>query len=390
MRAWCAILISMSKAIRDVKKALFFTSCSHAGKFFLDSLLDGHPQILGFNPTSLSKTVMDEVKKAYTLSGADLEDEICSYMERVFHDNEWDSYVADEENKKESIPWFSRYKAVLHEMIDEKRRYSEKELLLLIYWSLYETLYGSYQSSTDPVFFIDVHDGGKEEPILKWLLALGFDVTLIEAIRNPIIKLGSFFRMWQTEKIRPENLFRQLRYLGHETLNKTEQKQPILRYRFEDLKVHPEALLSMLCDRLEIGWDDCLMEATFLGKSSTFSSKNGEKTKGFSLKQVWYPYDEYFNAYDRFRLDLLFRERCRSYDYSYIPPESYPFSEAEMIKLFEQPFKFEEQLFFESEEERQKYRKDFRNLAEELVDMYHHKEDYPDCFCFGEYLKVKG
>ncbi len=379
----------MSKTIRDVKKALFFTSCSHAGKFFLDSLLDGHPAVLGFNPTSLSKTIMDEVKRSVSRSGESLEEEIRSYINRVFSDNEWDSYVADGTNIKGTIPWFSDYCRILHEMVDESRHYSEKELLLLIYWSLFETLYGSYHADTEPVFFIDVHDGSKEESTLKWLLELGFDVMLIEAIRNPIIKLGSFFRMWQTEKIRPENLFRQLTYLGHETLNETERKQPIIRYRFEDLKVYPEKLLSILCDRLGIKWDDCLMEATFLGKSSTFSSKNGEKTKGFSLKQVWYPYDEYFNAYDRFRLDLLFRERCKAYDYSYIPRESYPYPEADMVKLFEQPFKFEKQMCFETEVERQQYRRDLRELAAKLTDMYHHEEDFPDSFCFGDYLKVE-
>ena len=374
----------------DIKKALFFTSCSHAGKFFLDSLLDGHPNILGFNPTTLAKTVRRQVKSIRGLSGDALEDALTAYVDGVFRENEWDSFVTEDSGEgSRALPWISDFRAAVHTRTVDGAEFSEKDLLLLIYWSLYETFYGPYTSDKEPVFFIDVHDGSEEEETLKWLLGLGFEVTLIEAIRNPILKLGSFFRIWKTNTIRPKNLFRQLSYLGHETLNETERKQPIIRYRFEDLKLYPEELLTRLCSRLEIPWDDCLMEATFLGKGSAFTTKGGEKTKGFSLKQVWYPYDEYFDAFDRFRLDLLFYQRCRAYDYSYVDPSKYPWPEKEMTKLFEYPFRFEDQLVFESEESRLQYRRDLCDLAEKLVDMYQHEEDFPEAFCFGDYLKVE-
>jgi len=42
----------MLNNVRNVRKILFFTSCSHAGKFFMCSLFDGHPNVLGVNPTS--------------------------------------------------------------------------------------------------------------------------------------------------------------------------------------------------------------------------------------------------------------------------------------------------------------------------------------------------
>lgn len=377
------------RKIQDIKKALFFTSCSHAGKFFLDSLLDGHPNILGFNPTTMAKTVRKKVQEVSGLPGKELEDALVSYIEEAFRDNEWDRYVADEKETDSDSALIPDFRKVLHSYLEGGTSFTEKEILLLLYWSLYETVYGSCPPEGECVFFIDVHDGGEEENTLKWLLELGFEVTLIEAVRNPFSKLGSFFRMWKNDTIRPENLFRQLSYLGHETLNETERELPMLRYRFEDLKQYPKELLSMLCSRLGISWDDCLMEATFLGKDSTFTTTGGEKTKGFSLKPVWYPYDEYFDVYDRFRLNLLFYQRCRAYDYTYVPPERYPLSEQEMTALFEEPFRFEEQISFESEEERLRYRRELRLLAEKLCDMYHHEEDFPEAFCFGEYLKVE-
>lgn len=353
----------------------------------MDSLLDGHPNIWGFNPTTLSKTVMGAVKEAVGLAESEREDYLSDYIRECFAQNEWDSYVSgDSENAGKER--FSEFRRILHGRFLQEKECSERELFLILYESLYQTFYGAYQTSVEPIIFMDVHDGSVEQEYLLWLKDMGFEVTLLEAIRNPILKLGSFFRMWKGKEIRPDNLFRQLNYLGHETLSDVEQQLPILRYRFEDLKLYPKVILGKICEQMGIPWNDVLLDATFLGKESTFRTSAGEKTKGFSLKQVWYPYEEYFNPFDKFRLDLLFRERCAAYDYSCTLPDKYPCDEKEMISWFELPFSFEKEMTFSSEEELLDYRKDFRILAEKLVSMYYEKEKYPNLFCFGEYLKV--
>lgn len=374
--------------IRDIKKIFFFRACSHSGKFFMCSLLDAHPNILGCNPSSLTKNVMKIVKNAMEKNTDELEDYLVIVVKNNFLNNEWRHYIFEEADSEE-CSWLDQFRKHVHYLIDVTRTYSEREVFLIIYWSLYYTFYGAYDSDIQPIIFLDIHDSMEAlDEQLEWLSNMGFEVTLLEAIRKPYMKLGSYFKT--VGKIKATNLYKILLYFGHENHSRVERQRgyQTIRYRFEDLKLYPKIILEQLCDCMGIPWNDSLLETTFCGKPSIFTNK-GEVVEGFSLKPIWYPYEEYFDAFDLFRLDILFRERSKAYGYSYVLPEKYPLPDNAMVQLFRLPYKFEEYMDFKSEEEKEIFHNRMVLLAKNLMNIDEMKEEYKNLFQFGPYLKVE-
>lgn len=378
------ILGSENSVIRKINKLLYFTNCSHSGKFFMCSLLDGHPNILTFSPCSMAMNIKTIVQNAHKLPTNMIADYLAECAEREFMNNTYEQYM---DRNREDNKWIRSFLRILKNNIDESIEYSERDIFILIHWCIYEALYGEYNSTVVPWIFLDMHaPKEKKDENMKWLMDLGFEITLLEAVRRPVSKFGSVFKMFEN-RVSQEDVYRNIFYLGREVYSECERMFSIIRYRFEDLKLHPKETLERLCERLEIPFDESMLKATFLGKEVGFIS-NEEKIKGFDLKPVYNMFEKYINSLDRLRLDILFREKNRAYGYSYVSKEFYENMIDSIAELFSCEYKFERYMLFDNEEEKERFRKCMSLLAKALLDLYDDMDNYPVIFNYGEYIRI--
>lgn len=371
--------------LKDINKVLLFTSCSHAGKFFMCSLLDAHPNILGVNPSAFTKDIMSVVDTAHKMKLNEMQDYICKCLKDLFAEDAWNnSFIGRTGNEWKE--WISEYKIHLTKLLDEKKEYSKKEILLAIFWSFYYIIKGDYVSQKEPILFFDLHDDKeKSDNFINWLNDMGFDITLLRAIRTPFIKLGSYIKIMQNRDIHAEDVLRHLYYLSRESYTEVELKYPIIRYKFEDLKLYPKEILNAICNKMQIPWNDSLLTASFLGKEVVYTS-HGEKTETFAKKQVWYTYEEYFDSFDRLRLEILFKRVNEAYSYPHTEYTKYPVQDAKLLEWFDIPFKFEKFICFSNDKERTDFRMKLKDMAERAIKEYPNEKD----FNFGKIIEPKG
>lgn len=108
--------------------------------------------------------------------------------------------------------------------------------------------------------------------------------------------------------------------------------------RFEDLKCNPKETLLEICNRWGIRWSDTLMETTHTGKRAVYADAV-HKVTGFDLEPVYNTYEQFFSAFDRFRLMLISAPWQRKYGYPYV--ELLQFSRKELQEMFLKGFRFE-------------------------------------------------
>ena len=219
---------------------------------------------------------------------------------------------------------------------------------------------------------------------------MGFEVILLEMLRNPYKRFGSAIK-WERGinqgTINSSIIYFLLYMMSGSTMDEIERKYDIIRIRFEDLKTNPKKILEKLCHILGIPWSNTLLQTTLSGKESVYVS-NGENITGFDLKPVYHTYDEYFDAFDKFRLDLLFREKSKAYGYSYIDRGKYPGTFEEMAGLFCIPFCFEKYISFKDEADKARFHKKMELLCTQLLILEENKDKYPEHFQFGSYLEL--
>ncbi|RKI43205.1 hypothetical protein D7V96_04260 [bacterium D16-59] len=362
-----------------VKKVLFLKRSGYSGSIFIDSILDFHPDILYLGLNMWSQSIWHVIKKAMEKE----EDYIGEIIRQI------EKYLL---LSKGSTEWLDEYRIILKKYIRDGKVYSERDLFIIIHLSYYEFLHGCPPDGKKPlVIYMDIHSNMvMRDVVFSWLDWMGFEVVLLEMIRSPYKRLGSNIKaiLAYYEHLTPANILGLLEAFSEERVEQSERKYDLIRIRFEDLKMYPKIILSKLCQIVGISWDDSLLETTSDGKESAYII-NGSSVTGFDLKPVYHPYEEYFDAFDRFRLDLFFREKNKAYGYSYVDREKYWMSLDEFGKLFEIPFQFEKFMLFQDEAGRKNYHVRLGELCMQILYMEENKEKYAQYFQFGDYLSLE-
>lgn len=359
----------------QVKKVLFLKTSSFSGSLFIDSLLDSHPNILYLGISGWSLNIWYIIKSVIKEPEETLTEAIISKIS---------------ECAGNVVLKLEDYKSILKKYIKPGKEYSERDLFLIIHLVNYELLYGNIPKG-EAIIYMDIHENMiMRNSIFKWLEQMGFEVILLEMLRNPYKRFGSAIK-WERGinqgTINSSIIYFLLYMMSGSTMDEIERKYDIIRIRFEDLKTNPEQILEKLCHILEIPWSNTLLQTTLSGKESVYVS-NGEKITGFDLKPVYHTYDEYFDTFDKFRLDLLFREKSKAYGYSYIDRDKYPGTFEEMAGLFRIPFCFEKYISFKDEADKARFHKKMELLCTQLLILEENKDKYPEYFQFGSYLEL--
>ena len=369
-----------------VETVLFLKSSPMSGSLLIDNILDFHPNVLYLGLTSWSCNIWHIVKSAVVKPGENLVgiiiDEIKNYLQ-----------IAGAEN----VTWLDGYQKVMERYFRKDVFYSERDIFLLIHLAHYEFLHNKPLQG-EAIIYMDIHSNTlMRDSIFRWLDQMGFKIILLEMIRTPFKRMGSHIKELlylynkPYETLFPYDVFYLLYIMSQEKLDEEEKQYPLIRIRFEDLKKYPRKILEKLCGILGLPWSDTLLETTEAGKERAYIVNGSYITHitGFDLKPVYYAYDEFFDSFDKFRLDLISREKNKAYGYSYVERGKYPMSIEELGKLYELPFRFERFITFQDEAERERYHKKLGMLCTQLLYMEEEKEKYAEHFRFGDYLKVE-
>ncbi|MEE9383889.1 MAG: hypothetical protein V3V08_10795 [Nannocystaceae bacterium] len=111
--------------------------------------------------------------------------------------------------------------------------------------------------------------------------------------------------------------------------------------RLEDLKYHAEPTLRSAAEHLHIAWDDCLMSSTVLGGPYTHVSANGERIVGFDPSPLKRKYTTHFSRLDELRIRLLMATLARQWGYSPSRWQTTALGRFTLLFLLWMPFRLE-------------------------------------------------
>lgn len=379
----------------SVKKVLFNILLNNAGNSFIDGVLDSHPDILyfGLEEYVWTNNIWDIVKIAKEETGVGIVEKIVEKIKEYTLDawkREIDSISVIPLTSKK-LEWLDEYRYFLHRRINENRQYTEREIFVNMHLAWKEARHQNV-TGKETVIYMDIHGScipwETYNMMVRWLEKMGFEVNLLQMIRRPYSQSASAMKLYIMQgNFLPDIAVSSLEFVAYEMLFGELGNYKIIRLRFEDVKQYPEIVLRKLCEELHILWNKSMLETTSAGKP-TRVIVGTEETTGYNMKPVWYPYDEFFDAFDKFRIDILCREKCKAYDYPCVPEEKYPMSVDSLIELFSIPFQFERFILFESDVERKEFRLKVKEHCRKVIYWQKNKEHRSDLFCFGPYLSV--
>lgn len=94
------------------------------------------------------------------------------------------------------------------------------------------------------------------------------------------------------------------------------------------------------------------------------------------------------DAFDKYRLDLVFHKTSKAYGYSFVEKSKISFTMEDINKLFLFPFKFKGNMEFSTEREGIKYKKKFCSFCSAFLEIQNSADKYTGWYNFGEYLKA--
>ncbi len=110
--------------------------------------------------------------------------------------------------------------------------------------------------------------------------------------------------------------------------------------RLEDLHTKPRETLEKICAWLELDWHDCLLESTFDGKLWHWST-GGRTVSGFQTATIKQQHSDAVSWYDRLRLRFFFADKYDAWDYPLAPWYRWAVLRVLSFGLWFLPFRFE-------------------------------------------------
>lgn len=367
-----------------INKVIFLVDSGCSGSFFIQSLLDSHPNILYFGWNILTFDIWRYVTLASKQEVENIIFFICELLVKDYTEMK-ESMPEDMEHIINSVEFKDRF----FHYVGDKKRLKEREIFIYLSLSYYEASHGLYSAPIVPVIYVDIHTDVKQqqETGLRWLRNMEMEVILLKMIRNPIIRLGSYFKFQvaQRGEIRAKKVYDWFKRCGEEKKFEIYDNVKVCKIRFEDLKLEPKEVMMKFCALIGIPWDDILLETTS-GKEKSIYNYSKERITGFDLKPVYYQYDEFFSSFDKFRLDILFGVKAKAYGYTFLNRTFYGFKEDQILMYFEIPFHFEKYIIFKDEEEKRLFRVNLYYTCKFLLYRIWNIDEYSEDFDFSQYL----
>lgn len=341
--------------IDDINKLIFhWPWAGYSGNFFLDGIMDFHPELLTIKEFGLSAfgcIYRDVLRNKTVVEGIDLLKHPQTESQKSLVSTEWDTMFKNARflSDTASVPEIDNFYEKLEEMLSQRLIPTKLEWFKGIFLAYNLALGRSFSAENPPAIFLNMHsikwpvvDAKKE----IWDLLDQFDdLKIISILRSQLGTLGSVMNAESYNNGQSE--YDYISYF-ESILNKTAlyadpddkwyAKRAVVR--FEDLKMHLKETTEALCRFLEIHWDKSMLAITANGKINGYVY-GGTNTQGLDLKPV---YNLHLNAVgylDFYRLEILKGNYYLPWGYE---PKFYDgvlFSDDELASLFALPFKFE-------------------------------------------------
>lgn len=301
-----------------------------SGNFFLRGIMDGHPEILVIPYSDLNNNLFYYCVRLAGLTS----DKIL--------ENFWRMYDEEACSRGIYFPDLKRFEASVNRMLRMKERFTSQELFVLFHIACAEMLSGRrIEDVSKLVIYWEPHFISRNEfPFFAvWLEDKKINGKTIVLRRNNIVRTGSGCSRAEAGHAATNVMF--LNENGFDGVNLTYQHWIEFKMRFEDIKLHPKAMLMKLCETIGIHWSDSMLHTTCAGKPSVYRG-----SASFDLKSVFNLYEDFLSEFDRFRISIASSPYQKRYGFPY--ENCLKFSRRELQELFLKPFMFEEKKIFKS------------------------------------------
>jgi len=311
------------------KGILTIGAYGRAGSGLLLSLLDGHPNCIGFQDTILSgyqnwwDTVNDHSGQYLMNDWLDLYQVI--FDPRFIHPtrvppaagNDFGNFSnmignRQSETKDIYVPK-ERFSRCLSHLVRRNEGETASSFFKKLHWALSYALDKPLMRDT-----IIVHGATNGSPHRFDFMRSGFrNVWNILMVRDPVI--GNYARIKllieSNDGKAKEQFVRVIRMMQDYYLSQIGWEECTRAVRHEDLKHLPHKTLEKIIEWIGIPWDDSLLQSTFLGKKWYFSQSRFHM-KPFDTEAISSTrYTHLFTPFDRYRIAVCFRKLYAAWGY---------------------------------------------------------------------------
>ena len=335
-----------AKQLNQVLAILFY---GRSGSFFLQSLLDGHPNLIAL-PPYLPQTYYEFWRAYGHLTASKLIDEFADYYATLFDArNPCKSPIPGGPNTGENCGLVSmgpeqnevlgvdrgKFMDSLKNIIGPEKTISRKFFYQAIHVAYTEAL---ERPGVDPhpIMMVQLHAPHPER--MREILEDFPETKFLQAIRQPLQTLGSIFESYYKDDPKESGLT--MKGILLEADLSFVKPECFRAVRLEDLHQASRETLQKICRWLGIPWDDVLLKSTFDGKQ-WWNVKGGPRISGFSNKTMAKQHGSYITGFDRFRFNILLAEKYRIWNYSYAPWHLNIVTRIFVLPLLFIPFKME-------------------------------------------------
>ena len=356
-------------SVNEIKRMIFGWKIANAsGTSFLADIMDFHPELL-----TIPDCVMYSFADLYTgqLKGK-IRSEAISFLKRLPDGDPRKSGIMNlvrnhsgamsESLRKE----FNRVSAkefltVLESVLAEFPCPSAREWLIGIFLT-YSRCHGRSFGRIIPALFLYPHDdmfylAGIEREKVNFYFDLVESFPyhkVVAVIRNPVTQAGSVANFITHGHPQARNAQGEIQFdpfycvtfgsilpkdyyfpLSHPL------RESIRVVRFEDLKLNPKATFARMAEFLNISVAQSMFRTTWCGLAKDGVSTENTVFEGFDPAPAYKAYDQYLSVFDKYRIELLLRNRIEIYGYRAKYYDGQQFSTEEITKMMELPFLFE-------------------------------------------------
>lgn len=369
----------MKLKLQHIKEVVNISFYGRSGSFFLQSLLDNHPNIL-MVPGDYLRFYFEWWEHVENYYGNCLDiDFIIEKFEEAFpfiYDakastnvfNGWDGafgirmgFDTMGENQDQILKSDKLvFKKELRLLLEDRFPIKCDEFFKAIHIAYFYSIGREYKSDKLPIIVYHSHKPDLDEP--KQLFNYFNNVKTLCMVREPIQSLGSLINTYRRSgKIYIEQMLYILKPFLYDGVTSRKEEETCA-IKLEDLHINSRETLESICRFLNIPWNNTLMESTFDGLK-WWNAKGSQKVNGFNQGIVNRRHEELFNDFDRDRIMSILHKKYMAWNYKF--QLKYEFNQIE--QYIEKPFVFEEFIYCNDNDERLEIQKSIRNL---FVDYY--------------------
>ena len=252
-------------------------------------------------------------------------------------------------------------------LLEKDKKYTSQELFVIFHTAL---LVKSEEEIENMIIYWEPHFMPRElmEKCVLWLGTAEVPCDIINIVRNGYITRGSRIKGVLKLNWAPAHTSLYTAVASTDIEKEEYEGSKRLIVRFEDLKCRPKEELDSICQEWEIPWSDSLMETTICGEKGYYD--NGSKqVHDFDLEPVYNQYEEYFSAFDRFRITVLCAPWQKKYGYPFVDINL--FSRRDLQEMFLKTIRLTDMIdfsqVFENQKKQIEFMVDFQNYIRQSI-----------------------